>query len=605
MLWNKDQTDPSIRITIFSSQQIRYPAFNKFKYCGPTRKSDDLGGGDTRRLIDLDYNELTTRFIRYPGTDICLATVEFLDITPLVESLNLGVPPGKLLPCGRARILIREEYNQLKQSLQKQQLRYQFRDHESVQKTIPVYRPSEREHLVVHGHAGLGKSCFLSYILVERLLKGLVTVFVHSTGSHVIFAPEGAFYIPNIRDIDSAGASLRQYYSDGSVWYLSETEPDGYVGLESQTDWMIVQMYTSGDTSSGGWQKQHSIPGAFVSPWPWVDICALALFYLNPDGMYRLYRLFDIYGPIPKVLLDDFQPLQWDYGVYYQDIMDDRIEAQARLLVWRDPSGFMFANHQYPDEIARKDFPDLVIFGTKLIKDKVFPVKQFKTAYIVRLIMMLVGDEFKKACLDLFLKEDEDGDSGSHVDDKLAPSYGWIYAELLHFINISRTCFVELTIVRVAGWRKDPMIVHIAPCTEGELKFRDVGHLKPYLMDRQDEQRCDPKKMNRYMRQACANSDGIDALYIDSIGGRIWVFNMAVGRGGAIFAESLEWLFWHLPKEVQDMEWGIIHCDPDKKRDCNGLTLIENMGAGPRLDFWRSTERWYVLDRRTIEGAIQ
>ena len=102
---------------------------------------------------------------------------------------------------------------------------------------------------------------------MDRLLKGLVTVY-HSPGAkHIIFTKDGAHLFENFEsDV------IRGVLTDSSIWYLSDTIPHLFVTLEAGTNWMVIQASSPKKENFHKWRKEFTINLRYMYLWTWEEL---------------------------------------------------------------------------------------------------------------------------------------------------------------------------------------------------------------------------------------------------------------------------------------------------------------------------------------------
>lgn len=115
-----------------------------------------------------------------------------------------------------------------------------------------------------------GKSWFMSYLLVDRLLRGLPTVYTTMTQQHYIFTDEGMMSFEDLSD-----EMVGNYLRNDKVWYLSDETPHKVASLDPATSWMIIQASSPNKDNFRKWQKEKSVQIYYMTPWTWDEVACV------------------------------------------------------------------------------------------------------------------------------------------------------------------------------------------------------------------------------------------------------------------------------------------------------------------------------------------
>ncbi|KAJ6260757.1 hypothetical protein Dda_4986 [Drechslerella dactyloides] len=163
--------------------------------------------------------------------------------------------------------LIRErsEYDQIKGELETRQEQYEAKRHrlQSMRThggSVVDLHLSHQRSMIISGQPG-----------IDRLLKGLITIYVSYNSRHTIFTPDGAHVIEDLEKNDF----IENYLDDSSVWYLSDAIPNGFVTIDELADWMVIQASSPAKSKLGDWQKQKGIPIWYMDTWSWQEMYSI------------------------------------------------------------------------------------------------------------------------------------------------------------------------------------------------------------------------------------------------------------------------------------------------------------------------------------------
>ncbi|KAH9017447.1 hypothetical protein EDB84DRAFT_1276537 [Lactarius hengduanensis] len=191
--------------------------------------------------------------------------------------LNIDIP--NIWP----KLLVRKEYIQL----------YKFcNKYLGLNRNWPI-PPS----VVITGQPGVGKSCWLTYALCQRLVEGEPVVWFSGTRRY-LFVNEGVFEIP--LDYPSPNFKTR-------IWTLIDADdckdgiPD-YLGPH-RTQHLII---LSSSPKSSRWQlltKTTECSIAIMNPWTREEISQAAVIHGLEANDPRIDEMYNQYGPTPRICL--------------------------------------------------------------------------------------------------------------------------------------------------------------------------------------------------------------------------------------------------------------------------------------------------------------
>ncbi|RPA89012.1 hypothetical protein L873DRAFT_1832110 [Choiromyces venosus 120613-1] len=186
------------------------------------------------------------------------------------------------LPCGMDQLLVHQEFQAIERELVEIEL-------EKWTNVIPKTKmPAVGFNLdyQIAGQPGSGKSFFLSYLLVLKILEGQPTVFRHDDSCCYLF------------DSDSHSSET----DANSVLHLPKNEKECH-------GWFVVQAASSKKVrKSRQWEKDRNVGSHYMSNWGWGEIvAAFSLAKPKPPTacqMAMLFTTFTCLGPIPSTCLE-------------------------------------------------------------------------------------------------------------------------------------------------------------------------------------------------------------------------------------------------------------------------------------------------------------
>jgi hypothetical protein len=120
---------------------------------------------------------------------------------------------------------------------------------------------------IFSGQPGIGKTCFLSYVLVERLLKARPTVLQvvdKDAFLHVLFNESGTHLV----------SSYNPSCTDSAIWALTDQTPRGVASNFDHHNWLVVTTSSPRRENYHHMKKHYSMPLYYMPVWTWEEIAA-------------------------------------------------------------------------------------------------------------------------------------------------------------------------------------------------------------------------------------------------------------------------------------------------------------------------------------------
>jgi hypothetical protein len=216
------------------------------------------------------------------------ATFLHLDLQKLVDEYfqnNTKAAPNLkrrgLLPCNTNAMLVREAYQEAYTYIDKRDQRrdkvqgLQLDENEDGTRTARFEKienprlPTDRA-VIFTGHPGIGKTWFLSYILVERLLKGQPTIVQYASND-----PEESTPCLILFD-ECAPRILDTFHSDiadnSEIWVLCDRKPLGLSVQTNKHDWYLVIATSPNPSNVKTVKKHHQAPSLYMPLWTWEEL---------------------------------------------------------------------------------------------------------------------------------------------------------------------------------------------------------------------------------------------------------------------------------------------------------------------------------------------
>ena len=199
-------------------------------------------------------------------SNVCMLSLEVEEATMFEETG--GQSPqlhGAQLPCELRQLLIRNSYKDALQMMD---------DFEASRKPDTVVKKCNEDgtpsfvHKMVKGsrnrlnkgfifldHPGIGKTCFLSHVLVERLLK-----------ARPLFDKSG------VRSVSHDDAS--RY--DSGIWALTDQKPPGVAANFDLHSWLVVVTSSPRLENYKKIEKHYSTPVYYMPEWTWEEAAVVS-----------------------------------------------------------------------------------------------------------------------------------------------------------------------------------------------------------------------------------------------------------------------------------------------------------------------------------------
>jgi hypothetical protein len=177
-------------------------------------------------------------------------------------------PATCCLPCGAGELLIREAYQEMYGILVK---------HQEVRlKNLQAGDPSHDDKIcLILGQPGIGKTWFLSYVLVRRLLEGKPTIF-QVNGDAVDFVDATHYLIDENGVNQMESFALTELRMDPEIWALADQKPVGPPRRVINHNWLVVMTSAPLEENYRRLVKEFSPETFYLPAWDWEEILAAA-----------------------------------------------------------------------------------------------------------------------------------------------------------------------------------------------------------------------------------------------------------------------------------------------------------------------------------------
>ena len=192
---------------------------------------------------------------------------------------------AEFLPCGESELLVRNAYREMYDILlEAQELRMKY-----LNKDEPI--PRCDRIILILGQPGIGKTWFLSYVLVRRLLEGKRTIFqegenpsgdsMFTTAAHYLINGNGVSKMDK-EQIDSA-------LDKAEIWVLADQNPFGVPQKAKYHKWLVVVTSSPQKDNYKQIVRDYSPRKFYFPTWDWDEVVAAA--YVLPPHLRTSYVL--------------------------------------------------------------------------------------------------------------------------------------------------------------------------------------------------------------------------------------------------------------------------------------------------------------------------
>ncbi|KZT03447.1 uncharacterized protein LAESUDRAFT_762019 [Laetiporus sulphureus 93-53] len=219
---------------------------------------------------------------------------------------DINNPPLRVLTLPELSVkpqamLVREEYEE---ALQHVDLRY-------------ASHPSGG--VLITGHPGIGKSLFLQYVLVMRILQGEPILYQHQPDCVYLFHGKGVFRLPTDRlEAVSRAAQLEQFSDAFALVDVSGELEEPAKNLLSQRSPFFLIAAVPPRTGERPWMRMRNMKRFVMKPWSWVEIFIGNTLQRRQLSEAVLFDIFTKFGPVPRVCY------QFAEGPLLDEDMEDR-----------------------------------------------------------------------------------------------------------------------------------------------------------------------------------------------------------------------------------------------------------------------------------------
>ncbi|TPX34301.1 hypothetical protein SmJEL517_g03034 [Synchytrium microbalum] len=263
----------------FKKSLIGIQGYQLYVYMDAECKTPLLADTSITQIETSEDNPL--RVVRpAPPVDRMSFTIESPDLMDIYRSQGLlGIFP-LFIHRSAPKLLVNKEYCLL----------HEFLKRISAEGTVKLGMTSR----AIVGNPGIGKSIFLLYILIERLLDGLPTALQTSLSCYHYFDHSGVIM----------NASTRSCPSDigNPTWGLVDSNQEVVnpcVGLIGNSQLLVVQATSPKVERYSEWTKQANALIYYMNNWTWEEAAFYGSEVLHLD-MNRIWEAWNDWNPCPR-----------------------------------------------------------------------------------------------------------------------------------------------------------------------------------------------------------------------------------------------------------------------------------------------------------------
>ncbi|KIK01931.1 hypothetical protein K443DRAFT_59464, partial [Laccaria amethystina LaAM-08-1] len=206
--------------------------------------------------------------------DLEEAQVTIVDLTSLLSWTTMDVKLDLLTPI----VLAQGEYSKLDNFLE-----------------------SSSDHVLLVGQPGIGKTIYLTYCLLRRLIAGLPTIFAIQKRNCYVFLDSGVYWIPYDSFNMCEDPPFTNPVENTLVLFdLNEVQPTP----EQFQHWRILALSSPQSGRYKEWTKHQGAKTWVMRSWPWEEIYFTLETATNKSSLKELFEAFTKYGGTARNLLN-------------------------------------------------------------------------------------------------------------------------------------------------------------------------------------------------------------------------------------------------------------------------------------------------------------
>ncbi|KAI5813435.1 hypothetical protein BZA77DRAFT_119709 [Pyronema omphalodes] len=500
--------------------------------------------------------------------------------------------PSWLLPGGKDRLLVRMAYEELylaihsgEESRPGDVRRVRNEDGTVSLVTDRRIRQDMEKVFLIIGHPGIGKSLFLSYLLVKRLLLGQPTIF------QVSERVDGVTDCTNVVHflIDDCGVRpmddplFAEVSGNSNIWVLADQKPVGYPRQLHNHQWLLIVSSSPRVDNLKTLVKEYAPRQFVMSAWSWGEIVAASLMNgLPTERLEELYTLFNKYGPVARLLLLTLFPSKPPEDDYVRDNINtyERVlDAKIQNMLKGNP--LKYSSTQF----GNSDSHTIIMMH---------PLKNNKYKYISKDAVITIATPYIGHKIGLSsTKATKKGAQALYQfllgQDATKAAAGWVFESRMHPVFELGGNFLLETI----GGFSQAFRVNIKP---GCRTFSKVSELGSLLRRHEGSPRFRDEFIGTYFKPERGNLTSVDSFVVitdfDAQAPRVVLFQFTIGGSHPVNASGLMSIWKELPAELNQLDPAVVFVIPEEQK-----TLFPRQPIIPSSENEDPCGRWpqYIL----------
>jgi hypothetical protein len=251
--------------------------------------------------IDVPYYDHRQPEVVVKKSKHAVMLLSLKEVNAIYQRKTGGKVLSGLLPCGADSLFVRPAYSELYECLeQSEQSRKgaaltvlddsEFADkvqglslkdidpQDFIEVSDNGTRWDEDKAVIICGHPGIGKTYFISYMLVRRLLGGKTTILQLNTtddeaaikAQYFLFSNDGITRLTPDMDLDDISR-------DTSIVALADQSPQGLLRRFREHEWLVIVTSSPRKENYYFMQKLLGTNTWYFGPWEWSELVATAM----------------------------------------------------------------------------------------------------------------------------------------------------------------------------------------------------------------------------------------------------------------------------------------------------------------------------------------
>ncbi|KAF8545093.1 hypothetical protein BDD12DRAFT_800727 [Trichophaea hybrida] len=516
-----------------------------------------------------DFEVNVPEFRLDQDTKISTATFKKLSLDQVISDYeyenDIQLPSWPMLPGRKDRLLVRQAYKELYQAIRSGEesrpgdiKRVRQEDGTVSLVTDRSLRQEIEKVFLITGHPGIGKTMYLSYLLVQRMLLGEPTIF------QLAERIDGVMDIINVVHflIDDCGvrvmdeALYMECCQNTEIWVLADQKPVGYPRQLNNHQWLVIVSSSPRVDNLKSLVKEYCPRQFVMSTWDWGEIVAASIMNNVPaEKLEELFTLFNKYGPVARLLFVTLFPAHPPEENYVRD----NVSTYERVLDTKIQNMLKGNPLKYSStQLGNSDSHTIIMMhplkNSKynfISKDAVITIA---TPYIGHKIGLSSTKATKKGAQALYqflLGQD---------DTKTAAA--WVFEARMHPVFELGGPFLLETIGASSGFR-----INIK---SGSKTFSKVSDLGTILRQQKGSPKFKEELLGVYFKPEHSGLTSVDSFVVitdfDAQAPRLVLFQLTIGGSHPVNSSGLMSIWKELPAELNQTDPAIVFVIPEEQK---------------------------------------